>query len=718
MKRILAVLLISAFFLKYGYSGHIVGGELTYTCLDSNTYLYEVKLELFRDCAGGGAVFDYYPASSGFEFRMHYFNSDNDTLFNRYYTHGPITDLDPTGNDPCLTILGNVCVQETFYLDTLILPPRPGGYLITYQRSTRNEGLLNIIDPELVGSVFTASVPDTSLAKCNSSPEFINFPPIAICVDRAFTFDHSAFDPDGDSLVYELCDPLQTNSIDPPNPTYPAILPPFNPVPWAAGFSALNPLAGSIAIDRFTGEMNAFPTALGKYLVGVCVKEYRNDTLLSIHFRDFQFNIVDCINPTAAIFDFEKICGELTVNFPDESDDADTYFWDFGDTTTLGDTSLEASPSYTYPDTGKYTVTLIVNPGTACTDTAYQTIELKPGLEANFTASDNCLGELTDFTDNSIAQDGFITDWHWDFGNGDNTSGENIPPYLYDSPGVYNSLLIITSNHGCMDTVTRKIRIYPLPIFNLRNDTAICFGDTMCFPFGDGSIDTFDNKQITTNYIWQPMTNLLETNSSLTCVFPDENIQYTVTATNNLGCSFMDDLYIEVFPSPIIVAAPDEILIDRGDTVPLIATGGEIYVWTPNTELSNDTIADPIAYPLRNKLYKVRGTDANGCHSIDSILINVRIEPQIFPPTAFSPGDKNGMNDVFSLINFDIRQVNTFQIYNRWGTKVFEGNNISDSWDGTYNGKLQPVGLYILIIDAIGLDGDQLLHVGTITLLR
>ena len=107
-------------------------------------------------------------------------------------------------------------------------------------------------------------------------------------------FDHSATDIDGDSLVYEFCNPLLTNVpgfyINPPGaPDYPDLV--FNP-----GYSFDYPINSDPAfdIDPETGLITGTPTLMGQFVVGICVKEYRDGVLLSTTNRDFQFNVTQC----------------------------------------------------------------------------------------------------------------------------------------------------------------------------------------------------------------------------------------------------------------------------------------------------------------------------------------------------------------------------------------------------------------------------------------
>jgi len=132
-----------------------------------------------------------------------------------------------------------------------------------------------------------------------------------------------------------------------------------------------------LSIDT-NGLLTGTPNTIGQFVVGICVKEYRNGVLLSKNKRDFQFNVMDCIlNSVHAELPPEIMqCRDKTINFPNNSTGAINFFWNFGDPTTLSDTSLLVFPTYTYPDTGTYPVTLIVNKDLSCTDTAYSTVNI------------------------------------------------------------------------------------------------------------------------------------------------------------------------------------------------------------------------------------------------------------------------------------------------------------------------------------------------------
>jgi gliding motility-associated-like protein len=111
----------------------------------------------------------------------------------------------------------------------------------------------------------------------------------------------------------------------------------------------------------------------------------------------------------------------------------------------------------------------------------------------------------------------------------------------------------------------------------------------------------------------------------------------------------------------------------------------------------------------------------------DSSVSNVScaiLPSRMFIPNAFTPND-DGLNDVFnvtaiSIFNLTGASMTDFElkIYNRWGSLIFQSNDINKGWDGTFNGKPVPVGVYMYTVAASGLDHTDYNLGGTVTLLR
>ncbi len=365
IKKLLLLLIISISIPFYSYSTHIVGGELNYKCLGGNQY--QITLTVYRDCYNGVPPFDN-PAAVGV------FDVNNVLVTTVYLNFPGSTVVPPTlaQSNKCVKIPTNICVEVAKYVGTVTLPPKAGGYQLAYQRCCRNSTINNIINPGNTGATYYARIPDQSIA-CNSNPVFKNFPPIFVCANNQIVFDHSATDIDGDVIVYSLCAPLDGGTTANSQPD-PPTAPPYNPVTFKAPYSATNPLGGGspLTINSNTGSMTGTPTTLGQFVVGVCADEYRGGVLISTTKRDFQFNVINCqpdiVSAATATL---TSCVSRTVSFTNNSTGSTNFFWNFGDLTTLSDTSRLTNPTYNYPSVGTYTVSLIAFSGVnaKCNDT-------------------------------------------------------------------------------------------------------------------------------------------------------------------------------------------------------------------------------------------------------------------------------------------------------------------------------------------------------------
>lgn len=297
MRKIQLILIVSIIVNIELNANHLIGGELTYQCEGDNNY--NIELSIYRDCnCTMCADFDN-PAL------ITIFDGDNNFLQSEELYLTGRRQIPPNINNLCLDALPGICVEKAIgYKKSIKLPPSDNGYHLVYQRCCRNNATANIAAAGDTGSTYHAIIPVDSIAKCNASPVFNSLPPIAICVGYPFEFDHSATDADGDSLSYELCTPFSGATSQNPQPII-STPPPYSPISWETGFSVTNPLISNtqFSLNAFTGQLSGLPTAVGEFVVGVCVKEFRNGVLLNTSIRDFQFNVIDC-----AIAEFLSTC--------------------------------------------------------------------------------------------------------------------------------------------------------------------------------------------------------------------------------------------------------------------------------------------------------------------------------------------------------------------------------------------------------------------------
>lgn len=635
---------------------HIVGGEIYYTCLGGNQY--EIVLKVYRDCFNGQAPFDN-PANL--------FIYEGNSLHTTLTASPTITNIPVVIDNPCLVAPPNVCVEEGLYTFTTTLPPSTTGYTMVYQRCCRNHSVVNLLNPGSQGATYFEGIPSSNVASCNSSPRFTNFPPVGICANDFLTFDHSATDPDGDSLVYELCAPYRGASQGNPNPN-PAPPPPYQSVQYAGGYSGSYPINASpaFAIDPVTGLLTGQPLGTGQYVVGVCVKEYRNGVLIGTHYRDFQFNLANC-DPTVIASinnnqDTIKQCDGLTVAFNNTSIGSTAHFWDFGNPAVTNDTTGAFNPTYTYPDTGNYLVMLIANPGFQCNDTTFIVVSLYDPFEPNFTYDKECPNTPMQFTDLSTVSEGAITEWSWNFGDGGSSTLQH-PTHAYAANGPYLVTLTLVNSLGCSTTYQQQVTPHPRPNANFTFgtpclDKPLMFNDASTVVTGTINAWNWDFGDGGSSALKDPIYTYTTTGSF--------TVQLIVTTDQ--GCKDTISKNLIIKPKPIAEASNDTIAC-FGDPVQLLASGGLFYEWKPATDLSNPNIANPIANPTATTTYTVIVSDE--CYA-DSTTVTITVNPS---PTAMFDNSVVCVGDTFAFT--DLSQGNGSTILS-WDWDFGDGGTSTD----------------------------------------
>ena len=155
-----------------------------------------------------------------------------------------------------------------------------------------------------------------------------------------------------------------------------------------------------------------------------------------------------------------------------------SYIWDLGD----GASSVLKNPVHIYTSPGSYNVFLTVTNTNGCSAIAQQTIFINPGPLAGFEADTVCLGSPTLFTDLTIAQGSPLSDWTWNFGDGNSITGIQNPVHVYGTSGSFNVNLTVTDASGCSDTESKNVIVNSLPVVNFTTSVdTICNHDTVHF---------------------------------------------------------------------------------------------------------------------------------------------------------------------------------------------------------------------------------------------
>lgn len=167
--------------------------------------------------------------------------------------------------------------------------------------------------------------------------------------------------------------------------------------------------------------------------------------------------VADFIAPNVCAEE-EMVVNDLSYNYAEQGAtplELTDWDWDFGD--GLG-TSTDTTPSYVYSEPGTYEITLLLTNENNCVDTFQYEVVIFPLADFAASADVACIGNETQFNNNTQVQSGSVTSWSWDFGDASGTSSEPAPQYTYNEVGTYDVSLSATTDQGCSsDTVVEAL---------------------------------------------------------------------------------------------------------------------------------------------------------------------------------------------------------------------------------------------------------------------
>ncbi len=429
--------------------------------------------------------------------------------------------------------------------------------------------------------------------------------------------------------------------------------------------------------------------------------------------------------PTAD-FTFTNECLGVANNFIDNSlvssGTITNWNWNFGN---LNNSTLQ-NPSELYGSDGNFDVILVVTTNDLCQDTITKTINVWPLPIVDYTPTDVCLNNPTQFNDLSTVPIGTNIGWLWNFDDSSIQDNSQSPIHIYSTDGTYQVELHVTTNHNCVDSLTKTVTVYPLPQVGFFADSLIG-----CTPvivnFTDNS--TINAPGINTTYLWNfgnsgfstqqnPLgINFVNLSNSTVSTFG-----ISLTVISDKGCIDKDSIsnMITSYPIPMASFTYNPLTTDIYDKVITFTDQSIIasqWLWDLGDGAST-TLQNPMHEYPDSGLYTVTLFIENTYGCKDTTSKNVRINPvyAIYIPNAFTPdGDK--LNDYFSVKSYGIIQLD-MQIFDRWGEKIWEGHLLDDKWDGLYKGKMVATDIYVYKIRARDVFKEWHDYIGKVSLLR
>ncbi|HHL52540.1 MAG TPA: PKD domain-containing protein, partial [Flammeovirgaceae bacterium] len=283
-------------------------------------------------------------------------------------------------------------------------------------------------------------------------------------------------------------------------------------------------------------------------------------------------------------FSFNNVCNGEATTFTDATTGSNltAWSWDFGD----GATSTEPSPTHTYANPGKYTVTLTVDNSLGCSTSFTDTVYNHAIPVVGFTNDLACSSAPVQFTDQSVVQDASLVAWQWDFGDG-TTASERNPQHLYGQTGDFTVQLKAYSQYGCVDSLSATLSVNQGPEVDFSWDKA-CASEATSFT--DLS-NTFGMP--VTDYTW-----LIDGQ-----VYNEQNPQHTFSTAGDYQVTF------SVTTDNLCAATASRTLTVE----PTPATG---FGMEESCQTGNVTFYDTTQAAIASRIWRIDGSQAGS----DSLL--------------------------------------------------------------------------------------------------
>ena len=353
-------------------------------------------------------------------------------------------------------------------------------------------------------------------------------------------------------------------------------------------------------------------------------------------------------------------------------------------------------------------------------DTVAVTVFATPTAE--FVIPDGKCFPVNNFDLSAAGYFGDSATFAWDFGPVGfpaSSTIQNPQGVIFNAPGAQPVTLVVTDNTCSSEPFVGMIDVYAMPVAEFSSDVV-----DGCEPL----TVVFENQSVHTSSSLYKVWNFGD-GGSATESNPGHTYEagvYSVNLSVVTGEGCADDItknaYIQAYHKPTALFSMDEKVLDILDptvTVTNLADSVVSSEFTFNEPYGDQITAMQTAYEYPDTgAYSITQivTTANGC--LDTISGTLEVKPHytFYIPNAFTPDD-NTKNEKWipqgeSVIDFNMT------IYNRWNQEVFYSASLDNAWDGSFNGKIAPQGVFTYKIETVDVLGVPHKYFGTFLLLR
>jgi len=398
----------------------------------------------------------------------------------------------------------------------------------------------------------------------------------------------------------------------------------------------------------------------------------------------------------------DTVCAGATIFL--EGSGADAFTWAVGDTVVTGLSAQAPAP----PQQDSLSVEVTATNGVACSVVLSVPIEIMNAPVPVWQVTDvTCNGSSNGMIalESPSAADLLVT-WA-------NTGLEGAQ--LTDlSSGTY--IATVTDTMGCSSTDSLMVNMPSALLDSVSVTAALCGG-----PFGNAELHTASTS---------PGLVFSMDNDTISSLLIDELVpgNYTVLAINSAGCEEQLGFVITAVGN-ITVSVGDTVIVENGTgllqaiTFPIDSLAS--YLWSPSDGLETPDLASTNCTVSETTTYVITVTSYAGCTAVDSVVVvpHFPLTPivpdpcgEAFLPDHFSPNE-DGLNDMLCVLGGCYTSL-AFNIYDRWGQRVFISSALDACWDGLLNGAQLPAGIYAFTFAAERNTGVTVERQGTITMRR
>jgi len=302
----------------------------------------------------------------------------------------------------------------------------------------------------------------------------------------------------------------------------------------------------------------------------------------------------------------------------------------------------------------------------------------------------------------------------WALSDGFTATSKNLT-YSFKKPGVYEVVLVVSSNSACADSTTMIINVYP-NVFSAFSAEPVCINEPLLpvnntidpgtstvfylWDFGNGQTSTLRNPPaqvypVAGNYVISLSV------SSAQCPFP-LSIQKRFARVDKPAAGINNPVAYAVTNLPLTLEAR-----------PI----GNSVLWTPATGLDNPVSYTPVFIGNVEQVFTIELKTSSGCITIDTQVVKINKSIVIYVPNAFTPNN-DGLNDLLKPFMIGIKELKYFKIFNRWGELIYQTKDPKKGWDGKHKGIPVQSHTLVWMLEGIGVDNKTYQAKGTTILIR